>query len=66
MAWEHERFSIRRISALTLSGLKSHENGERSDILDNYADPETLYQHVKKIGKSNFYFRISPLGGVWL
>lgn len=34
LAWEHERFSIRRLPAFTLSSLKSHKDFYRSTILD--------------------------------
>lgn len=34
LAWEHERFSIRRLTAFTLSSLKSHKDFYRSTILD--------------------------------
>lgn len=34
LAWEHERFSIRRLPAFTLSSLKSHRDSFRGTILD--------------------------------
>ncbi|KAL1513547.1 hypothetical protein ABEB36_002947 [Hypothenemus hampei] len=34
LAWEHERYSIRRLSAFTLSTIKSHKDFWRSTILD--------------------------------
>lgn len=34
LAWEHERFSIRRLLAFTLSHLDSYKQSERNTILD--------------------------------
>lgn len=34
LAWEHERYSIRRLPAFTLSSLKSHRDSMRGTILD--------------------------------
>ena len=52
LAWEHERFSIRRIPAFTLSRLATHDTLERSSLMDQYADADKLYKQVKNIGEA--------------
>lgn len=34
LAWEHERFSMRRMSAFTISSLKSHKDAYRTTIFN--------------------------------
>ncbi|XP_066589257.1 BOS complex subunit NCLN [Prorops nasuta] len=54
LAWEHERFSIRRLPAATLSTLKSHENSSRATIVDvlKNGQVDRLYQNTKVISEA--------------
>lgn len=54
LAWEHERYSIRRLPAFTLSSLKSHKNNSRRSILDtsDALDPKILYRNAQIITKT--------------
>lgn len=51
LAWEHERYSIRRLPATTLSTLKSHEDPIRTTILDvaHTGQIDRLYKHSQVI-----------------
>lgn len=54
LAWEHERFSIRRMPALTVSRLDSNKSPQRNTILDtrNTVDINVLSANVKVLAEA--------------
>lgn len=54
LAWEHERYSIRRLPAFTLSSLKSHKDSRRGTILDvkQSFDLEKLVTNTKVVAEA--------------
>lgn len=47
--WEHERFSLNKLSAFTLSALSTHNSRSRMSLFDQHVDLSALETNVRRI-----------------
>lgn len=66
LAWEHERFSLNKISAFTLSHFNSYKDTDRSSITDNYdsINKNVLKRNIKIILQSLTQFMYRNENGI--
>ncbi|XP_029002146.1 BOS complex subunit ncln isoform X5 [Betta splendens] len=66
LAWEHERFGIRRLPAFTLSHLPSHRLAQRSSIMDvrPHVDVKKLNRNTKVVAEAlaRFIYNLTEKG----
>ncbi|XP_041984353.1 nicalin-1 [Aricia agestis] len=67
LAWHHERFSIRRMTAFTVSALKSHKEPARSSVLDTPSEAglRRLVTNIQSIARAlaSHVYNLTDEGG---
>jgi len=66
LAWDHERFSLNKISAVTLSHFKSFKDSDRSTITDTIenVNKKILLQNIQSVvkGLAEFVYKNDQIG----
>ncbi|KAL4227382.1 hypothetical protein ACF0H5_012824 [Mactra antiquata] len=70
LAWEHERFSMKRLPAFTLSHLDSHKTPERTTILDtrDRVNEDSLVRNIRIVAETlaRHVYNLSSQGNMQL